>query len=919
MSRPCPPSAQLFCAAVLTVLTVLTSLAGFGPTPAAAQGTQATAAPIATPAGITSPEVFLGHRVGADRKLAPWPKVVEYFRLLDAASERVRLESAGTSTLGEEMLVAVLTSERNQGNLERYREIARTLARPDLRSDLNPAGGLSPEQARALIAEGKVIALVTCTIHATEVGSTQMAMEFAHEVATTQDPAMLSWLDDVVLLLMPSINPDGQKLVIDWYQRQLGTPYEAGPMPWLYHPYVGHDNNRDFYMLTQKESLAVNDVLYGRWFPQIFLDEHQMGSTGPRMFVPPQADPLAPEVHSLVFRLADLLGTAMSMRLEEAGKLGVGNNMIFDSYWPGGTRNTAWWKNVTGLLTEVASPDIASPIYVEPGELQGNVKGLPEYRRQANFPSPWPGGWWRLRDVVEYELVATRSFLETAARYRANILENVYRMATRRHGGGRCRGRPTPSSSPPGSATRSPPPGWSSCCCATACGWSAPPPRSRSGGRSTSRAPTVIPAAQPYRPFLLTMLRPQRYPEVIPYVGGPVIPPYDVTAWSLPLLMGVEVAEAVAPLAPLAPVASGALAATAGREVITEPVWPGGDVAPGPGGYLISHAADSLPIALNRLLADGKEVYWLADPKAAGIPGEAGDVYLPPGQLPAAELSRLSREARLPIAPLAERPQGAAHRLSRVRVGLFKPWVASMDEGWTRFLLERYGFPFVNLSNEQLRDGSFRKEVDVVLLPDVPAGVLERGESRSAAARRAATPLPPPYAGGIGKDGGDRLRRWVEEGGTLVALDSAAEYAIDLLELPVEDVLDDVPREQLNAPGSLLRLHVDTRHPLGYGLAAEEAAYFADSPAFETHLPDARFDRRVVACYPEDEEDILVSGYLAGGELLERRAAVVEMGVGKGRVVLIGFRPQHRAQPLRTFKLLWNALYLAGAKETQLR
>jgi Zinc carboxypeptidase len=898
MRRSCPtPSALL-----LLLLLLGTALA----VPAAAQAAPVdapVAAPPAAPGGITSPEAFLGHRVGADRKLAPWSKVVEYFRLLDAASERVRLESAGTSTSGEEMLVAVLTSERNQGNLERYREIARTLARPDLPSDLNPAGGLSPEQARALIAEGKVIALVTCSIHATEVGSTQMAMEFAHEVATTRDPAMLSWLDDVILLLMPSINPDGQKLVIDWYQRQLGTPYESGPMPWLYHPYVGHDNNRDFYMLTQKESRAVNDVLYGRWFPQIFLDEHQMGSTGPRMFVPPQADPLAPEVHSLVFRLADLLGTAMSMRLEEAGKLGVGNNMIFDSYWPGGTRNTAWWKNVTGLLTEVASADIASPIYVEPGELEGDVKGLPEYRRQANFPSPWPGGWWRLRDIVEYELVATRGFLETGARYRTSILENVYRMATE----ATARGAAEPPYAFVVPAEQRDPVA-AALLVELLLRHGVRVERATAPlkvGRTVYEPGTyVIPAAQPYRPFLLTMLRPQRYPEVIPYVGGPVIPPYDVTAWSLPLLMGVEVAEAAEPLV------------AGGREGITAPVWPGGEVADGPGGYLLPHAADSLPVALNRLLADGKEVYWLADP---GPEGEPGDVYLPSGQLSGAELSRLSREARLPVRPLAARPRGAAHRLSRVRVGLFKPWVASMDEGWTRFLLERYGFPFANLSNEQLRDGSFRKAVDVVLLPDVPAGILERGESGSAAARRAATPLPPPYAGGIGKEGGEKLRRWVEDGGTLVALDSSAQYAIDLLELPVEDVLDDVPVEKFNVPGSLLRIQVDTRHPLGYGLAAEEAAYFADSPAFETSLPDARFNRRVVAWYPEDSADILVSGYLAGGELLERRAAVVEMRAGKGRVVLIGFRPQHRAQPHRTFKLLWNALYLAGARETELR
>ncbi|HYU35942.1 MAG TPA: M14 family metallopeptidase, partial [Thermoanaerobaculia bacterium] len=371
------------------------------------------AAGAARAAEVPSPESFLGHRVGEDRKLAPWPKVVEYLRAVDAASDRVSIESAGTSTLGNDMPLVVLTSEANQQKLDRYREISRRLASPD---------GLSEAEAKALIAEGKTIALVTCSIHSTEVGSTQMAMEFVYDVATTRDPKMLAWLNDAILLLMPSINPDGQVMVVDWYNKYLGTPYEGGEMPWLYHVYAGHDNNRDFYMLTQKESQAVNDVLYHRWFPQIFLDEHQMGGTGPRMFVPPQADPLAPEVHSLIFRQADMLGTNMSLRLEEGGKLGVGSNMIFDSYWPGGTRNTAWWKNVTGLLTEVASAEIATPVWIEPGELRGGVKGLPEYQRQSNFPSPWPGGWWRLRDIVEYELIATRSFLESAAGNREGLL-----------------------------------------------------------------------------------------------------------------------------------------------------------------------------------------------------------------------------------------------------------------------------------------------------------------------------------------------------------------------------------------------------------------------------------------------------------------------------------------------------------------
>jgi len=853
-------------------------------------------------AEIPSPESFLGHRIGEDRKLAPWPKVVDYLRAVDAASDRVSIESAGTSTLGNDMPLVVLTSEANQQKLDRYREISRRLASPD---------GLSEAEAKALVAEGKTIALVTCSIHSTEVGSTQMAMEFVYDVATTRDPKMLAWLNDAILLLMPSINPDGQVMVVDWYNKYLGTPYEGGPMPWLYHVYAGHDNNRDFYMLTQKESQAVNDVLYHRWFPQIFLDEHQMGGTGPRMFVPPQADPLAPEVHSLIFRQADMLGTNMSLRLEEGGKLGVGSNMIFDSYWPGGTRNTAWWKNVTGLLTEVASAGIATPVWIEPGELTGGVKGLPEYQRQSNFPSPWPGGWWRLRDIVEYELIATRSFLESAAENREGLLTNFWRMAREATERGR---------------TESPR------------AWVIPAAQHdpvaapilvdlllRHGVRvERTEAPVVaghelfpagsylIPAAQPYRQFLLTMLRPQRYPEVVATEGGPILAPYDVTSWSLPISLGLEVVESDGPFAGL----DGSPARLAD---LREAVWPGGDVlggAAGPGGWLISHRADSAVTAVNQLLADKHQVWWLKNPVAElGGASGPGDYYLPAGSVTPEELSRLSREAHVEIRPLATAPAGPAWRMRPVRVGLYKPWVASLDEGWTRFLLERYRFPFENLDNDALRKGTFRGKVDVILLPSVEADILDKGEPASEEARRFERPLPPPYAGGIGAEGGDKLKKWVEEGGTLVALDTSADYVIRLLGLPVRNVLDRVSDADFHAPGSMLRIRLDPESPLSHGMETEEAAYFADSPAFQTSLPDPRFDRRVVASYPDDAKDILISGYLKGGERLEKRAAVVDLRAGKGRVVLIGFRPQHRAQPHRTFKLLWNALYLAGLEE----
>ncbi|MEJ2580860.1 MAG: M14 family zinc carboxypeptidase [Acidobacteriota bacterium] len=853
-------------------------------------------------AEIPTPATVFGHEVGADFKLIPYPGVLSYLETVAAESDRVTIEEAGRSTLDNPMKVVILTSPENQANLGRLREIARLIAKP---------GDLTPEQSENLVDEGKVIALVTCSIHSTEVGSTQMVTEFVYEFATTEDPEKLAWMDDVVLLIMPSINPDGQLMVVDWYNKWLGTEYEGGRMPWLYHHYVGHDNNRDFYMLSQRETKVVNDVLYHRWFPQSFLDEHQMGSTGPRMFVPPQTDPLNEEVHSLVFRQADVLGTNMSFRLEQAEKTGVGHNMIFDSYWPGGTRNTAWWKNVTGLLTEVASARLASPIYIDPGELRGGGKGFPEYGRRSNFPSPWPGGWWRLRDIVEYELVATWAFLEANAENRASILGDVNKMARWSIENGLVE-PPYAFVIPP--AQHDP----------VAAGKLVD--LLLEHGIEIARAmepveigysvypagTTVIPAAQPYRPFLLTMLRSQRYPEVRNDTDAGILAPYDVASWSLPLAMGVEVVEATEPV-------------NAALTSLTEPSWPQPNTDSTAAGHLIPAAADSAYQAINRLLADGKAVHRLDSDAAVGI---RGDVYLSAEDIDASSLAEIVDDLHLPVTPVASVPEASLLRVEGMRVGLFKPWVASMDEGWTRFVLEDYEFPLTTLSNEMIRSGDFAEKVDVLLFPDISADIISKGEpEKGRRSSRRWAPMPPEYAGGIdsspeagadgekkgertdGIKGGKRIREWVEAGGTVVALESSSQYFIDLFELPVSNVLEKVRREDFNCPGSMLRVEMDLDSPLSFGMRSEEAVYFAGSPAFRTQVPDPRFERDVVARYPDDDKDILISGYLEGGDLLEKRAAVVDFRVGDGRVILIGFRAQHRAQPVRTFKLLFNTLY----------
>jgi len=842
-------------------------------------------------AAIQDPSSYLNRSLGEDRYLAPYAKVLEYLRYVDDESNRVQVVDVGKSTMDNDMALVVMSSPANMRRLDQYRDISAQLANPKK---------LLAAEARQLASKGKVIALITCSIHSTEVGATQMLLELAHRLATTEDRNVLSWMDDVILMVMPSLNPDGQVMVIDWYNKYLDTPFEGGPMPWLYHKYVGHDNNRDFYMLTQKESKLLNRVLYHEWRPQVFLDEHQMSLNGPRIFVPPQTNPLAPEVHSLIFRQADLLGTLMAMRLEEQGMLGVGSDMIYDSYWPGGTRNTAWWKNVTGLLTETASVRIATPIYIEPQELRGGRKGLPEYGRRSNYPSPWTGGWWRLRDIMDYEMTATMAYLEALSIHREELLYNFYKMSREAIDRGYT-GDPYSYVVPKIQHDEMAAHLLIDLLIEHGVEVYRADRHVQVEGMHFSEGSYVIPAAQPYSAFLLTMLRKQRYPRVKASVDSDIYPPYDVTSWSLPLLLGVDVKE-------IKNAWEGRLSRI---ERASRPRPP--DIRRNTKGFVISHSADTAFKAMNEMLKQDVKFYWM---QTADSSVKQGDIYIPAEQRSVQQWGTLFKTLNVPVIPLQDAIEGSALQVAAPRVGLYKPWIANMDEGWTRWLLEQNDFTYRNLHNKDFVDDELA-QVDVILFPDVDQPVIEKGEPSTANQRRF-DPLPPEYAGGIGKEGGKKLVDWVQRGGHVVALDSSADYLIELFKLPVTNVLKKVPSSRFSCPGSMLRLNINTDHPINYGMRAEEAGYFGRSPAFQTAIPDGRFERRVLASYPKEPEDILLSGYLKGADLLTNRVAAVDLQVGKGRITLIGFHAQQRAQPHRTFKMLFNSLYLSVLQEVRL-
>jgi len=827
--------------------------------------------PAASAATIPTPSEFLGISVGADKTVADYRQILAYFKALDAASSRVELEMLGKTTLGEELFLAAISSEANIANKKRLQELAMKIADPR---------GLSEADAEALVREGKVFLLITCNIHSTEIGASQMAMEWAHALATAEDAETKRRLDEVVLLLMPSINPDGQVMETEWYRKNLGTRYEGGRLPWLYHHYVGHDNNRDWFMLTQKETQAVTRAVYREWFPQVWLDEHQMGQTGPRIFVPPYAEPVDPDIHPLVWRDVNLIGANMAFRLEQQKKSGVIYGYVFDAYWPGGTKNTAWWKNISGLLTEVASARFATAVRVEPNELSGGGKGLVEYGVQTNFPNPWPGGTWRLRDIMDYERIVSDAILETCAERRADFLRNAL-----------ARARDAIASFGPTDAFRIP------AAQRDAAGAARLAALLAEHGvelRGTANGDVYVPLAQPYGRFVSELLTAQRYPETKLVPGKDIVRPYDVSSWTLPLMMGVDVERTTLPsrLSPWTP------------QVASLPSLPL-DAA----GVALAPGSPETFRLVNAGVRGGQARIARTATSAGGREWPAGTVFLDPAAAKAAGARAVAGQSWRVVSALPAETEP----LRAPRVGVYKPWLASMDEGWTRFVLEQYGFEPKTLDNKAVRAGSLNAAYDAIVLPDVTKEVIATGKPRrDEGAMRYFPELPPEYAGGLEKEGAAALKSFVEKGGTLVALSSSAEYVIDELALPVRNAL--ARGSDFAVAGSLLRAEVHGEHPVTYGLPSQVAVFQDEALAFDTALPGPELERRVLASYPAAHQDVLLSGWIRGPEAIARKAAAVALSYGKGKVVLLAFRPQHRAQTPGSFPFLFGALYWSTAK-----
>ena len=836
----------------------------------------------------TSPKDFLGHEVGADRKLADYDQIMSYFKKLDEESAKIKVLTIGETVRKKPMIMAVITDEENMAQLDKYQAIVRRL---------RDAVSLTPEQAKQLAAEGKAIVLITNNQHATEIAASQMAMELAYDLVTGNTPYDSDRiLKDVIVLLAPTINPDGLQMVTEWYRKYVGTKYEGGRMPWLYHDYAGHDNNRDWFMFNLPETRAVTKVLYHDWIPQVHIDEHQMGSTGARLFIPPFMDPPIPNVHPLVWRGVALFGTNMAYDLQQNNYTGIVYDRSFTAWWIGACDDTSWLHNSIGILSEMASVNIASPIFIDPTELPDDY-----IEKRVNFPDPWPGGWWRLRDLVNYELVLSKSLIKTAAFHKTDILYNFYKMGMDNIQAG-LKGEPFAFVIP--SKQNDMPTTLRMLEILQIGGVEIHQAKEQfiADGKVYPADSFIVYMSQPYRPYAQALLEKQTYPDMREYEGGPPIPPYDNAGWTLPLQMGVQCERIEKPF----------LTQSVKVDAIPVPQYaaPSGD----PAYILLDSRVNASYSAVFALLKNKAEVFRTkATLKTDSIDAAAGSFIIKYTSKVEDALPGLM--TKLHIQPFELDDVSAIDKapLKYPRIALYQSWRSNMDEGWTRYMFDDLGVPYTTIWNKDFKVEKGKKldlssRFDVIVFASENADIIKTGSpaANSSSARRFSGSMPPEYEGGIDKDGVDALKAFVEGGGMLVTLNDACGLVFKEFTPPVSNALERVSRNDFFCPTSILKVDVKTDTPIGYGFDKEAAVMFSRSLALSTRVPSGDWERTVVASFPKN--DVLLSGWLLGEDTIARKAAVVDTRYQKGHIVLIGIRCQHRAQSHGSYKFLLNAL-----------
>jgi Zinc carboxypeptidase len=801
--------------------------------PACAAAVLLTLATATASAQPPTPESVLGYKPGADFHLTNYENSLAYFRKLAAASNRVKLVNVGKSTQGRDWYIAFISAPDNLKQLDHYKEISHRLAL---------ARGINDEQAHALARELKPFIHIDGGLHASEVANFEHIIQLGYDLAASEDPEFQAIRKNLIVELWFAINPDGQSAVANWYMGNVGTQYEVSPLPTLWQEYVGHDNNRDGYMLNMIESRTITKATLDTQ-PLIFYTQHQTAPFPGRIYLPPFADPISGNMHPYMLRWLNLIGMSIAQYLDDHNLPGSMHQETFDVWYPGYIDNIGNFRHTISFFTETALYRYATPHFYTVDEFPAARQGLGE---EMLYSSPWKGGWWRLADACKYMYEADMSVLDLSVKYREQLAYNKYRAA-----------RDTIEK-----FTKEPP-------------YAYEIPREQRDSptaallleklmlngievhQSTNPDAWVVMMDQPFAGLVKELFEPQVYPPLTQR-------PYDVTGWTLPMQMGVEVHPVTAPLS------KQFVDSLRSVKEIT------GLSAP------FQLTANASYKAVNQILA------------AKGAVSFNGD-QIAPTSLDASKLNAILTASRLKAAP----PKESGKSVKPARIGLYRPWVASIDEGWTRWILEQYQFPFASLYNADVRGGHLRDRFDTIIIPDVSEGQILNGH-------RPGT-IPERYVGGIGEDGVQELRDFVEAGGTLVTFNNGSMFAVNQFKLPVENAIGGANAGPFFCSGCLLTVHIeDAKNPLTAGMAADTIVMFERGPVFNTKTD---FKGKVLARYPRDRSP-LESGYLSGADRIQGKIAALSADLGKGHVILLGFKPQWRGQSHAGYKFFFNALYI---------
>ncbi len=895
------------------------------------------------PQGIPSPKEHFGFNIGDDYMLATYTQTEAYFKRL-AESERVKLIDIGMTEEGRHQYMLIISSPENIRSLEHNREISVRLGR---------AQGLTDDEARRLAEEGKAVVWIDGGLHATEVVGTHQLIETAWQLVSRNDKETLDILDNVIVLLVHA-NPDGQELVSSWYMRESDTLKRRMNIPRLYQKYIGHDNNRDFFMMSMKETRNMARQLYIEWIPQILYNHHQSGPAGTILAGPPYRDPFNYRYDPLVVTTIDALGAAMNNRLNAEGKPGATQRTgaTFSTWYNGGLRTTAYFHNIAGLLTEITGSPTPSEIPLVIDRL------LPS----GATPNPVAPQKWHFRQSIDYSVSLNYAVLDYASRHRNEVLFNIYRMGinsiekgsrdhvTMRPGiieaiknawekdnpsVGKSESRQQMQPRIPmkyyqqvinDSANFDPrvyiipsdqkdfPSAIRFVNALILAGievHKADAPFTAKG-KTYPAGSYVIKTAQAFRPHIIDMFEPQDHPNDFAYPGGPPIPPYDAAGWTLAMQMGIEFDRLLTDIdGPFIKLPTG----------ITEPfpaqTLPAGATA----GYLLSPQINNSFKVVNELFAGGVEVFRVTKESVKGSEMVLGDFFIPSSSKTRTILSRSVSENGVKVRA-ANRKQAGLEKITPARIAIWDRYGGSIQSGWLRWILEQYNFPFKTVYSQEIDSGNLRNKFDVIIFPSGAIPEYREEVRRQAGEYPRPAPsedIPEEYRSWTGSLTSEwsipQLKKFLEEGGTVIVTGTSTNLAYHL-GLPVSNALvrNDEKGNQIALsnteffiPGSLLKVSVDPSQQDAWGMKEEGIVYFSRSQVLKLREDAEKKGVKRLLWFTDDNP--LASGWALGQHYLKDGVTGFTAQIGKGILCAYGPDVTFRSQSQANFRLIFNRLY----------